>query len=100
MELFPRIAKNTQDSLDKIYSTVINDSKSMDAWSQIGLMITKRIEERNIHSASAIARDFIIRIKNTVYDTISGATKYEKNSEDVICLNAILGFNISLEDIE
>ncbi len=100
MNLNPRIAKDAQNSLDKISSKVINDPKNMDAWSRIGLMITKRIEDRNTYSASVIARDFIIRIKCIVYDTISGANKYDKDPQDLTCLNAFLGFDLSPDDLE
>ena len=63
-------------------------------------MITKRIEERNIYSSSVIARDFIIRIKSIVYDTISGANKNDKEPDDLICLNAIIGLDPSTEDTQ
>ena len=98
--LNPRTANDAQTMLEKIYSKVVNDPKNINAWSQLGLMITKRIEECNVYSSSVIARDFIIRIKSIVYDTISGANKNDKEPDDLICLNAIIGLDPSTEDTQ
>ena len=100
MNLDPVTASEAHNLLNSISSKIVDNERNMHEWSQLALTIVKRIEEGNVHGISIIARDFILRVKCMVYDSITGATEFQQDPFDVICLNSVLDFDISSEEID